>query len=88
MKTYLFYRSRSEDESTIRDFLQSLKTIGDDEHVIMQDVNTRDASERARLYDIMVFPTLLTTTNDGVQVQIWKQNMPTLGEITYYLKQL
>lgn len=88
MKTYLFYRSNSEDEAAIRDFLRNLASQGDDKSIFMMDVRHREGAEKANLYGVERYPTLITAKNDGSVVQTWVGVMPLIGEITYYLRQL
>lgn len=86
MRVYLFYRSHTENEPQVRDFLHDLETRGETNLQVM-DVNTRDGSSLASLYDIMQTPSVLITNDDGSMINMTQGTLPLVNEISYYMHQ-
>ena len=54
----------------------------------MVDLNTRDGSSTASLYDVMQYPAILALTDDGQLVKEWEgQSLPLMNEVAYYAHQ-
>lgn len=86
MGLLLFYRTRSEQASQtevfIRDFeRQSSQTI----EVI--DPDSPRGVDLCRIYDVVEFPTLVATTQDGQMRNLWRGlPLPTINEVSYYVQ--
>lgn len=84
MKVAVLYRSNSEHERSILDFEREF------EHrtgrsFSKYDINTRDGSAMASLYDIMQYPAVLALADDGQMLQMWQGgSLPLINEVTYY----
>ena len=83
MKIYLFYRPYGPIELQIETFLRQLGRYAD--KVTQVNVDTRDGDDLSRLHDIMSYPTVLVTANDGSQLKLWPGELPSITEIEYYL---
>ena len=84
MKTYLFYRSRTESEVAVSNYL---KLFAERQKVSMElmDVDGRQGDSLSRLYAIMSYPSVAVVTDDGQQVGLWHGKLPTVAELTPYL---
>ena len=85
MRVSVIYRSNSEHERQVLDFEREF------EHrtgrsLELLDVNTRDGSSMASLYDIVAYPMVLAISNEGSILQSWQANsgMPLINEVSYY----
>ena len=51
----------------------------------LYDLNTRDGSAVASLYDIVRYPAVLAMTDNGQFLQMWQGDLlPMMNEIMYY----
>lgn len=86
MKTLLLYRPNSPDERRALDYQRDFtgytgKTLS------TLDPDTREGAETCRLYDIVQFPTILVTDNDGRMQNLWvAEQLPTFSELSYYVE--
>ena len=86
MKTMLLYRPNSEHERQVLDYLRDLKMqTGREPEVI--DVDTPRGMELCSIYDIMDYPAIIVLNDDGHVQNSWigKDNMPRIGEVSYYI---
>lgn len=85
MRTLLLYRPSSEHERQaldyIRDFAaQTGKTLP------TMDPDSKEGAELCKMYDIMQFPAILVTDNDGAMQNLWAaDHLPTFSEVSYYI---
>lgn len=86
MKAMLFYRPNSEHESTVEDYVRDFaRHTGKELPVI--DVNSRDGAYMAQLYDVMKFPSIVATDDEGKMLQVWNDDMlPRFDEVSYYVE--
>ena len=52
------------------------------------DNQTRAGADLARLYDIVDYPALLITMDDGRQLELWQVTWPLLSDIIHYLRSI
>lgn len=85
MKTYIIYKDASEHGREVREYLrdferQTGKTL------IEINPETRDGSAFCRVYDIVEYPTLVATDDNGVMQQMWRgRPLPQIMEVSYYV---
>lgn len=84
MKVAVLYRSQSEQERPVLNFERDYnRQTG--RHLSSYDLNTRDGWSLASLYDVVQYPAVLATTNDGQLLQMWQgDNLPLMNEVMYY----
>ncbi len=77
----ILYRPNSEHERQVLDLQRELLR----EQVIVQLVNvdSKDGSTIARLYDIVRYPGILLIEPDGRLLQAWSGEVPQLQDIVY-----
>ena len=86
MKAYIVYRDKSDHARTVIDFLREFeRRTGRQPDLI--DPDTREGVAFCRNYDIMQYPSVVATDNDGVMQQVWAGlPLPTINEVSYYVQ--
>lgn len=81
------YRDASEHGQAVREFLREFKRqTGNDVEEVNPD--TAHGIELCELYDIVEYPTMVATDNEGHMQQMWRGlPLPTISEISYYAGQ-
>lgn len=86
MKTQLFYRPNSEHERLVIDYLRDFK-MQTGKELPTVDVDSREGVELCRLYDIMQYPAIVVTDDEGKVQNIWVgESLPRIGEVSYYVQ--
>lgn len=86
MKTLLLYRPNTDYERTVLDYVRDFKMqTGKD--LPTMDVDSPEGSEICKIYDIVQFPAILVTDNDGKYLNLWVgETLPQIGEVSYYVE--
>ena len=84
MKVYFLYRSNTESDVAVDNFMRLLNGR-QQESVQRVDVDTRAGDDLSRLYSVMSYPTVLVATDDGRQVKLWHGSLPMVDELAVYL---
>jgi thiol-disulfide isomerase/thioredoxin len=87
MKVLVFYRPNSEHARAVEEFLHDLQRQHDvdERHLTIYNVDSREGSSMASLYDIMAYPTFMVVGDDGGFVKGWDSgNLPMMDEIVSY----
>lgn len=86
MKAMIFYRPGSEHQTTVEQYVRDFARQTGKE-LPMVDVNTREGAYQAQLYDIMRFPSILATDDEGKMLQVWQNDLlPRFDEVSYYVE--
>jgi hypothetical protein len=85
MKTVLLYRPNSEHETLVTGYLRDFKMrTGKDLPTL--DVDSPEGSQLCDLYEIMQYPAILVTDDNGVMQNLWiGEPMPKFDEVSYYV---
>jgi hypothetical protein len=84
MKVVVLYRPNTENSRQIEDFARDLKQQYQT-RIEMVNLNTRDGSSTASLYDVMQNPAVLVLANDGQLIKEWQgTDLPLMNEVSYY----
>jgi hypothetical protein len=81
----VIYRPSGEHARSVEEFLH------DFEHRTAQKLETIDpdsphGADLCRLYDVVEYPTLVATSQDGQMRQMWRGlPLPTIDEVSYYV---
>jgi hypothetical protein len=89
MKLLVLYRPNSEHARLVEQFLRDFERQGHKgtARVDVMDLNTREGAAMAAVYDIVQYPGMLATTDDGQLVHAWQgELLPTMNEISGYLR--
>jgi hypothetical protein len=85
MKVVILYRPNSEHGSAVDTFVHEYQRRHEPGRIEVVNVDTRDGSATASLYDIMQYPAILALSNDGSLLKSWEGEMlPLMDEISYY----
>jgi len=84
----IFYRVDSEQRRAVDEFVHEFKRRYPDLELTLTDVDSPHGSQDADIYDIVQYPTVLATSNDGATLQRWDAGtLPLLNEVAYYANQ-
>ena len=84
MKVVVLYRPTSDHSRGVEEFVHDLQRRNGGK-VDLVNVDTRDGSATASLYDVMQYPAVLALKDDGQLLKDWQGNtMPLLNEVSYY----
>lgn len=86
MKAYLFYRPNTDADLAISSFLQLLNPLQKDSLQLV-DIHTPDGDALSRLHDIVRYPTVLVTADDGSQIKLWHGELPFVEDVGIYLSE-
>jgi len=85
MRVVVLYRSNSEHERQVLEFERNFEHHAG-HSIELLDVNTRDGSAMANLYDVVSYPSVLAVSNEGSIQYIWDSptSLPLMNEVMYY----
>lgn len=84
MKLVVLYRSNTEQERSVLEFEHDYNHLTG-HSLILYDLNTRDGTAMASLYDVVSHPAVLALAGDGQLLQMWQGDMlPLMNEVMYY----
>lgn len=88
MKVVVLYRPNSEWSRQVEDFARDLEREYR-ARIDLVNIDSRDGSSTASLYDIMQNPAVLVLGNDGQLIKEWQgpNSLPPKGDISYYTHQ-
>jgi len=87
VKALLLYRPNSEHERQALDYLRDFKMqTGKDLQTM--DVDSPSGSQFIQTYDIVQFPAIIVTDDDGAVQNLWLgDSLPLANELSYYVQQ-
>lgn len=86
MRTVLLYRPNSEHSTLVESYLRDFRRQTNKE-LSTVDVDSPEGIELCRLYEIMDYPAILVTDDDGALQNLWLgQPLPRIGEVSYYVE--
>jgi hypothetical protein len=86
MSVSVVYRESSEHARDVADFLREFER-NTGQHLETLDPDTREGADVCRLYDIVEYPSVIATNEDGQMRNIWRgQPLPTINEVSYYVQ--
>jgi hypothetical protein len=85
MKAFILYHTDSEFARTVEEYVSEFKRVTGHE-IELQDLNTIEGADMAKLYDIMQNPSLLAVRDDGQLAQMWQGTpLPLMNEVLGYI---
>jgi hypothetical protein len=88
MKVLVLYRPDSEHGRSVEMFIRDFKYQHEANARQLQilDIDTRDGSATASLYDVLQYPAVLVTADDGSIIKSWVgENLPLMDELAAYV---
>ena len=84
MKTYVIYKDASDHARAVINFLADFKRETGKELTTV-DPDSPEGADLCRNYDVVEYPTILATDNQGIMQQMWRGlPFPTISEVSYY----
>jgi hypothetical protein len=85
MKVLVIYRPNSEHGRLVEEFIHEFQRRYGDAHLEILNIDTRDGSATASLYDVVQYPAILILQNDGYLQKSWEGNdLPLMNEVFAY----
>jgi hypothetical protein len=86
MKVYVLYRPQSDHARRTEEFVHDFQARHNVKLKVI-DVDSRDGIATAGLYDIMMYPAVLATTDDGQVLRAWSGDEvpPLMNELAAYV---
>lgn len=86
MKVLVIYRPDSEHGRLVEEFIRDYQLRHDTVNKLeVLNVDGRDGGAMASLYDVMQYPAIVVTRNDGSEVKRWEgEALPLMDELAYY----
>lgn len=85
MKVVILYQTNSEHERKVTEFAHDYQAAEVDRKIDLVDLNTREGSAMAQLYDVVKYPAILALADDGRMLQMWQgEELPLMNEVAYY----
>ena len=85
MKVLVLYRPNSEHGRLVDEFIHNFQSQSHDHHLEVLDVDSREGSATASLYDVMSYPAILVLQTDGYLQKCWQgDNLPLAEEVVGY----
>lgn len=87
MKVLVLYRPNSEHARLIEEFIHDFQSRHQDERLEALNIDTRDGSAMASLYDVMQYPAILVVQTDGGIQKAWEGvQLPLMEEVASYAR--
>ena len=84
MKVLVLYRPNSEHGRLVEEFIHDYKSRHDSRLEIM-NIDTREGSATATLYDVVQYPAIMVLQNDGYPHKVWQGDaLPRMDEVAAY----
>ncbi|HRF28838.1 MAG TPA: hypothetical protein PL051_04320 [Candidatus Saccharibacteria bacterium] len=85
MKVVIIYKSESEHARAVEDYMRDFQRQTGHELETL-DPDSKDGATTCETYDIVEYPTLLATSDDGHMQNMWSGlPLPTISEVSYYV---
>ncbi len=85
MKAFIVYKPNSEHARQVTDYLRDFERHTG-RKLDEVDPDTRDGDSLCRVYDIVEYPTIVATDDDGVLQTMWRGlPLPLMDEVSYYV---
>lgn len=86
MRLLIIYRPESEQARSVDEYVHEFTRIHPDHKVELMDADSVEAEGLIKLYAIVLYPTLLVLTEDGVLQNMWSgPTLPLMDEVLGYL---
>lgn len=87
MKVVIIYRPDSEHGRLTEDFVRTFQSRYPLQRLETLNIDSRDGSATATLYDVMQYPGILVLQNDGQVEKSWEgDNLPRVDEVAGYAR--
>ena len=85
MKVLVLYRPNSEHGRLVEEFIRDYQRAGHIGTIEALNIDTREGSASAILYDVVQYPTILVVRQDGSVIRSWEgETLPLQNEVAAY----
>lgn len=85
MKVLILYRPNSEHGRLTEEFIREYQRRHQGGRLEVLNIDTREGSATATLYDVMQYPAILVLQTDGYVQKIWQgESLPLMDEVASY----
>lgn len=85
MKVLALYRPNSEHGRLVEEFIRDYQRAGHNGTIEALNIDTREGSAMASLYDVMQYPAIMVTRQDGSVIRSWVgETLPLQNEVAAY----
>lgn len=85
MKLTVLYRPQSEFARIVEEFVRDFERTRH-QSVKLVSLDTREGADMARLYDVVQYPAIMATQDDGRLLKVWQgETLPLMDEVAGYL---
>ena len=85
MKVLVLYRPNSDHGRVVEEFIHNFQSQHRDERLEVLNIDSRDGSATASLYDVMQYPAILVLQGDGYLHKVWQgTQLPLIDEVVAY----
>lgn len=85
MKVIILYRPNSEHARFVEEFVHDFTKVQPTRKVDLMDIDTKEGSAMASLYDMMQLPVILALDQEGRLLNSWQgEQLPLMNEVAYY----
>lgn len=87
MKVVVIYRPNSDHGRTTEEFIRDYQRFHPDYKLEALNIDSRDGSATASLYDVMQYPAIMVLQNDGQVIKTWiGESLPRMEEVASYAR--
>lgn len=85
MRVLVLYRPNSEHGRSVEEFIREYQARHEVGKLEVLNVDSREGGATATLYDVMQYPALVVTRDDGSELKRWEgETLPLMDELAYY----
>ncbi len=86
VKVLVLYRPNSDHGRLVDDFINNFKSSGTSGKIEAVNIDTREGSATAVLYDVTRYPAVLVLRDDGIIQHLWEGlDLPLVNEVVAYI---
>jgi hypothetical protein len=87
MKVLIIYRPNSEHGRAVEEFIHDFQRRHTEDRLEILNVDSRDGSAMATLYDVMQYPAILVVQDNGSVQRSWEgASLPLMDEVASYAR--
>lgn len=87
MKVLILYRPESEYSRSVDEFIRDFRVRNSEANIETLNIDTREGSAMASIYDIWEFPTIMAMTTEGAVLNTWQgSQLPLIDEVAAYAR--
>ena len=87
MKVLILYRPNSEHARITEEFIHNYRERHEPAQLQTMDIDSREGSTQAKLYDIVQYPAIVASMDDGTPLKVWQgATLPLMDEVAAYAR--